>query len=510
MALPATTIVLYKLDDGTGVTIDDATGDAGNDLTPSTVPGNGALDFSMFRQRATGQQTCDCVLDAVHIFSPLLTSGQRDAVHNSGNGLEYASFDAGTQAKTLASYGLGEASGAASFADSSANGRTLTVQGGSLVQVAAKVGNGQDNVNSTSYAWRAATGMGGGLADLEVDFWVSLNSLNPATGAVQFFMGFGALANNQFGWCVYYNRHGADASGRFQVDYGNGAESNIINNSVVRANTFGAPAAGTLYHVNARYDVTLNKLLIRVNNGADNEVYPVAQPVKTTALISTGNAAYFVSGATAFTGLSTGGDEAQGNYDAAGCHYAFKDSPGDDLKFVNGTSKWWWAWVKLLTTSGTQQLFGIRDRNGGSNKIGYCVQFSGGSWYWIMSTGIAGGTLDFPSPVAGNDTNTHLLMGGYRSSDNKLWISIDNGTESTLTKTVTVAMPASVPFVLAATKDGSGFSEQLQAIVDAIGFADGEPTTPEKDAVWNSGNGTETLAASGNRRRRALICGAAA
>jgi hypothetical protein len=484
MALPAATVTLLKCDDGHGVTMLDATG-RGNSLTPNTVPAVSSEDFSVFKIRFDGSQTSDARIARFRLFGTLLTGAERTAVYNSGSGVAWGSLSGAIQAKALASWQLGEASAAASFADDTANARTLTAQGAGLVQVATAAGNGQDNGAGSSYAWRSNTGMGGGLGDLEYSMFVQLDSLTPPTGQVHFLAGI-ADGGSKWSHCLYYNRHSADASGRFQFDVGDGAA--LANLAVVRAQTFGAPAASTLYHVGAWYDYTNNKLGISVNDGTADEVYPVAQPAMRTALISTGLAAGFTSGN---AGFATGGLETNGIYDDAGQHYARKVTPGADLKFTNGASKMGGCWLKLASTSGNQVVAGIWDLSG--NAGNWMLQYSGGRIYFLVGNGA--GSFDY-ADVSLNDTNAHCLMWWFDAGTGFVHIDRDHAAETDSTaKTVTIADPGT-PFYLGAMRSGGGHAQQLEGAVDAFFLADGVPTSQEKDDYWNAGSGTETLAGS--------------
>ena len=459
----------------------------GNTLTASTIPGNpAASEFSALRLRASGLQRCRAYLDALHGFSTVLTGDERVAVYNSGTGQEYASFSSAVQNKALFSYGLGEASAATTLADSSTNGRTLTVQG-SLTQVAGKVGNAQSSAASPydDYAWRSGTGMGGTLGDFEVDLWINFQSLtggDPSDN--QFFAGV-TDASQGWTWAIYSNRHSADASCRFQFDYGDGLA--LVNNSVVRAQTFGAPTTATWYHLNARYDYSENKASICINGGAPDSVYPVAQPTMRPSLIWSGGAAGFTAGT---LGLASGGLEPGGVYDVAGEHYASRASPGNDLKFTNTASKMGGCWIKPAALAANMVAAGIWNLSG--NAGNWMLQWSGGALYFLVGNG--SGSFDFCN-VALNDTLTHAVMFWFDVDAGTINIDLDHGAlTDSKAKTVTIGDPGT-PFYFGAMKSGSGTGQQFEGTLDAFWLADGKPTQADKDNFWNVGNGTESLVA---------------
>ncbi len=467
--LPVPSSLAYWPIDTALPTIRDYTG-RGNTITRNMIPAASSMSFdigcnTVGAQGVTGDEA------KAGIWHRVTTAGE-DAVLATAPSWTALALTSLSDAKAF--YMLDEASSAATYADSTGRGNTLTHGGTNGTKVAGPLG--------TDFAVRLG---GGGVTVLEdttpsadlcpgnqsctVSVWVKLSALGTTQQLVWGqFNGTDATG----GPVIYYHKD----NDRWQVDYGNGID--LYRNACVVNDSAGAVSTGVWYHLIAKYDASANTLSLSVN-GVTDTLTTVQQPAPVTsgdrpALLFRTNPDYREV-------------PAQSGWDLIGKYMTARRDNNADLSFSTGVSKAAWMWVKFDNVTPLQSVMGIYDS--AFNHADWVFQQAAGRMYFVLGNGA--GVFNYADVVL-NDTNWHLVVGWLNAATGFVHISIDNGaaTDSSVA-TITPTTPVPYEFLMgAATRSGPEIENQkFLGKICLAGVSLGVPSAGDIAALYALGSG---------------------
>jgi hypothetical protein len=154
--------------------------------------------------------------------------------------------------------------------------------------------------------------------------------------------------------------------------------------------------------------------------------------------------------------------------------------------------------ISKYNTTGNQREYWLTynpTAGGTSNPFGFTVSSNGTAFTVHEST-------TFGTPSTGT---WYFLVAWHDAANNTLNIQVNNGTVDSTSYSSGV-FDGTSPFVLGARET----VDNLDGLLDEVGFWKRVLTSDERTALYNGGNGLAYPFATGNRRRRLLLCGRAA
>lgn len=447
-------------------TITDRSG-RGNDLSPYMKPAVSDVAFVIGANTTGGQALTGSVAKWGN-WKRVLTAGEKAALR-AGEGWPFNTTPSLRDATVF--YLLDEASNAATYADATGRGNTLT-RTGATTKVAGPLGS--DFAVNMAGASRlvlnppTADVQNGNVAQT-ISGWCYLDAIGAGQ---QIFYGQLEFATIKFSNCLYYFG-GVD---RLQSDFGNNVD--LYRNPVIVSNAAGAPGTGVWHHMLFTYDPATNVETLEID-GVANTLSPVQQPARLT----TPNRAHFAI-PPSFSGIPG----ATSGWDAVGsaCHATHAHTT--DLA-IQGASRSAWGWVKFSDFTTTQTIMGRTQTVGGSANCDWWVQQAAGLLYFVMGDGV-GNIQYFTVPLA--DTNWHAFICWYNAGTGFMHINLDNGAQvNSVLRTVGVSS-AALPFNMGANDQNlaaGGYSQQLLADIGVAGVSTGVPSAADIAALYAYGAG---------------------
>lgn len=456
---------------------------SGRGHTLTVNPNQKALPYSQpFRigANASGAQTVTGSLAQWGKWNRLLTAGEKAAIA-AGQTWPFSSTPS-LQVGCVAYYLLNEASNAATYADATGRGNTLT-RTGATTQVTGPGGTG----HATSMAGATFLERNPPTVDLQsgnynftVVGWYNLAAKSNCPTCQQIFWGQVNIVTNPAttGAAVYYEGEGDSINS----DLGNGVDL-FANAAIVIPATQSSPTIGTWYQVLSEFNVTTSVMTDTINNTITATYPRNIQPPAVPAKIN--NGAHFVPNAVFVNGVSSGWDNS-----TTGPITRATAPSSPDLSFGNN-AKTVWFWFKSDNTTTTQSVAGFYDF--ATNDIDWLVQIASGSAIFLI--GNSAGTFDFCEVPFTDTSSFHLLVGWYDKAATTLHLNIDHGSLACSASVGLTPVASSLPLWIGANVNGSqspgvsGASQPFLGAIDEMGIANGAATSTDLDTLWNSGAG---------------------
>jgi hypothetical protein len=471
------------------------------------------------------------LIDSVSFWKRVLTSAERKALYNSGNGLGYSNFNSwdGTLNQDLiAHWKLNEGSG--SRIDS--HGSNDLTDNNTVGDGTGKLGAGAAFIAANSEYLSLADNPDLDTGDIDFCYsvWVKMNVKGTHRPILQ------KSWDESYGEVLLFYSSSLDL---FSAQMANGA-------AVVSANSLGIPSTGVWYHILLWYDSVNNTFNIQVNGGTVDSASYSGGNTTTTGTFKIGSAfgAYFdgVIDSVSYWKRVLTSAERKALYNSSNAldyesfnqwvgslkhnlisHWKLEESSGtrldahgtndltDNNTVTSGTGKLGNAasfvaandeflshtdndelstgdidftvacWVNFSSLAGTHGFLqkGMNDAYGE-----YLILYSPGPDTFIFY--IADLTTSVTSNAVSFATNTwHFVVAWYDSVTNKLNIQIDNGVVSS---TSFSGGNASSPGTF---KIGKGVGNSHDGLVDSVSYWKRVLTSAERRALYNSGNGLD-------------------